>query len=143
MTRLRPFRFGVMAESVRGLSEVFAEIASTTKDAAQADAFEMLAPIPSGVASAMIQALAATGNHPVGAKPPVTSAPKPPAAPPVAPPRASVPPAQPLSAAPAPSVQVPPHEQPAARNSLPWGVIVVGLIAAVWIVSRIAKGSRR
>jgi Mg-chelatase subunit ChlD len=57
----------------RALSEVFAEVGART-DTADADVFALIAPIPSEVATAAIQALATVDNHPIGATPPSAAA---------------------------------------------------------------------
>ena len=48
------------------LAQVFAEISSDDTDAVAAEAFELLEPIPVELASAMIGALTATDNQPLG-----------------------------------------------------------------------------
>jgi hypothetical protein len=53
----------------RALAEVFAEVSNTVTDFAHVDAFDVIAPIPDQVAMAIIQALSASGNHPIGEKP--------------------------------------------------------------------------
>lgn len=52
----------------RALAEVFAEVSASARDSA-AEGFELLAPLPSQVALAMIQGLAAAPNHPIGERP--------------------------------------------------------------------------
>jgi uncharacterized protein YegL len=51
------------------VAEVFAEVGGTGSDAASEEAFEILASIPDGIAEVMIEALTASGNHPIGEKP--------------------------------------------------------------------------
>lgn len=82
----------------RAIQEVFAEVGGAATDVAQADAFEMLAPIPVGVASAMIQALVSSGNEPLGNRPAARPAQRPAATPSPAP--AARPPAAPPPRAP-------------------------------------------
>ncbi|MFH2002697.1 MAG: hypothetical protein ABIK28_23705, partial [Planctomycetota bacterium] len=48
------------------IAEVFAEVEENDSGSAGADAFELLAPIPSEVAFAMIKSLSAGGNDPIG-----------------------------------------------------------------------------
>ena len=55
----------------KAIAEVFAEVSSTGTDAAQAEAFDVLAPIPTGLVTVMIEALSTSGNHPVGERPAV------------------------------------------------------------------------
>src|SRR2546426_696257 len=119
----------------RAITEVFAEIAGTATDVAQAEAFEFLAPIPGEVASAMIQALSSSGNHPIGTQPPSDTAPKPQPAPPAAAPTPgapppTVPPAQPFQSAP-------------SRNRFPVWPIIIGALLLLSIFKRIRKGARR
>jgi hypothetical protein len=52
----------------RALSEVFAEVRGADRDAAGAEVFATIAGLPDGVATAMIQAVAATPNQPIGEK---------------------------------------------------------------------------
>jgi len=53
----------------RAIAEVFGEIGGSRKDMASAEAFAELKPIPTEVAQAMIQALAVSGNQPIGERP--------------------------------------------------------------------------
>jgi hypothetical protein len=57
------------ASLTRALAEVFGEIGGRGRDVAGAEAFAELQPIPSEVAQAMIQALSASGNQPIGERP--------------------------------------------------------------------------
>lgn len=50
----------------RAIAEVFAEVGGTQTDGATEEAFAELAPIPTEMASAMITALATSGNNPIG-----------------------------------------------------------------------------
>ncbi len=53
----------------RAIAEVFAEVGSSgTGDVAAEESFEVIAPLPAEVALAMIKALAASGNDPIGAR---------------------------------------------------------------------------
>jgi hypothetical protein len=116
----------------RAVREAFAEIVGAGTDTTQADAFDLLAPIPSEVAAAMIQALSASGNHPIGAKPA---------------------PAQRPQTAPAAAVQSHPPSEPAQRTTPPAAThsnqkrlrlwpIVLGVII-VSLLFRRRKGVRR
>jgi uncharacterized protein YegL len=51
----------------RALSEVFAEVADSRTDSTDADVFALLAPLPDKLAAAVIQALSAVDNRPIGA----------------------------------------------------------------------------
>jgi hypothetical protein len=66
----------------RALREVFAEVSAGATDLAQAEAFSLLGPLPAEVVAAAIQALANSGNQPIGEKPKITAptSPTPPAA---------------------------------------------------------------
>lgn len=71
----------------KAVTEIFAEISGKGAGAVAdlAGDFELLAPLPAESAMAMIQALAASGNHPIGtAPPPPAPSPQPLAAAPVA-----------------------------------------------------------
>ncbi len=121
----------------RAITEVFAEIAGPATDVAQAEAFEFLAPIPSEVAAAMIQALSTSGNHPIGTKPAANAPPKtqPSAAAPspiATPPAASSSPAQPVPLSPAP-----------LRKRFPVWLIIIGAVVLLSMLKRIGKGARR
>ena len=81
----------------RAIAEVFGEIGGRGNDLSGAEAFAELKPIPGEVAQAMIQALSASGNQPIGEKPRSAQ----PAAAPVA-----NPPGQPAATASAPPATV-------------------------------------
>lgn len=123
----------------RALADVFAEVASNDGDTAQNAAFDMIAPIPAEVASAAIQALATSGDHPIGQRPPkpaVTSAP-----------RASG--SSPAAATPAPARS----SSPATSQNKGGFVLslffvvglvfMIGLIGMIFIVMKILKSSRK
>ncbi len=67
-TRVHSYRRADDPESLRAaIADVFAEVsAADTSDAAGEDAFALLAPLPDDVAVAMVQALATSGNEPIG-----------------------------------------------------------------------------
>lgn len=66
-TQVHSYRPANDPESLqRALAEVFGEISVAQDDSAQTEAFAALAPIPAEVATAALQALAASGNHPIG-----------------------------------------------------------------------------
>jgi hypothetical protein len=117
----------------RAIREVFAEIAGTAQDVAQAEAFEMLAPIPTEVASAMISALSTSGNEAIGTRPaPVPrarSAPQPaPAAATVQPPPVKTPPAQPPQVRPPRVLPVPASPAPHASGGTLLGFRLMKLV---------------
>lgn len=71
-TRAHSYRAANDASSLRrAIAEVFAEVGGVAQDTAGGDAFELLAPLPDAVAMAAIQALAVSGNHPIGERPAV------------------------------------------------------------------------
>jgi uncharacterized protein YegL len=124
----------------RALAEVFAEVGGANNDAVAGEAFALLAPIPDQVAAAIIQALANTGNQPIGERPKVAvPVPKPEAAAPPAKPR---PP--PAAGAPAPTTPVASSPAPAPVHSrgkrIPTWVLIVG---AIILVSLFSKRARR
>jgi len=60
------------ASLTKAIAAVMAEVsAADTSDATGENAFEILAPLPAEVARAMVQSLAASGNHAIGEAPPV------------------------------------------------------------------------
>src|ERR1044071_2164026 len=125
----------------RAITEVFAEIGSAATDTTQAEAFELLAPLPGEVAAAMIQALSSSGNHPIGTKPAPAAAPKPqPDSP------ATVPPvqAQPRSTQPAatPANPATPAGPPGHRKHFPWAVFIVTVIL-LSLLGKMRKGTGR
>lgn len=149
-TKVHSYRRGNDPEALRrAIREVFGEVGGAVGDVAQAEAFEMLAPIPLGVANAMIQALSVSGNHPIGTQPnpgsprvqsPPTASPKPPVE------------AQPATPAPRPKAVPPVQAQPSRNQShvrgflfaIP-GLLCFGGIAGVvlLIVLLAKKGKRR
>jgi hypothetical protein len=91
----------------RALTEVFAEVGGSGTDVAGAEAFATLEPIPQELAGAAIQALASSGNHPIGQRPKAASPavePKPESKPAAPAPQVAIP-----SPAPAP-VPLPPAQ---------------------------------
>jgi hypothetical protein len=118
----------------RAVAEVLAEVARPRTDTAQADVFELLAPIPAEVAAAALQALSISGNQPIGQRPPTSASSPAPAiapAPAPAPPRASTPPPSP-----------PPSPAGGRRTKshfLTW--VVLGVIA-LGLLKRAARGRR-
>jgi len=126
----------------RALSEVFAEVSNTGADVAQAEAFDLIAPIPNEVALAMLQAVSTVANHPLGTKPkssgeaPASPSPK------VNPP----PPASPSSPAPSASASPPaPASSPSHshRGSFPKWPVIIGLLILFSIIGKARKGARR
>jgi len=117
-TKVHSYRRANDPESFqRAVSEVFAEIGGTSSDAAQADAFELLAAIPSELAASMIQALSSSGNHPIGTRP---AQPRPETTQPAnVQPGATAPPAPPVT-----------QHQPVShvRKSVPKWVIIAGVL---------------
>lgn len=70
-TRVHSYRSADDPTSLkRAIAEVFGEIGGHGDDVSSAEAFAELAPIPVGVAQAMIQALASSGNQPIGLRSP-------------------------------------------------------------------------
>jgi hypothetical protein len=62
-------------ESLRqAISSVFAEVASSDGGVAGEDAFELIADLPEGTASAMLESLSTSGNQPIGEAPSMRSA---------------------------------------------------------------------
>lgn len=116
----------------RAIAEVFAEVSSTGDDGGIEEAFELLEPIPVEMASAIVQALATSGNHPIGTEARET----------VAATASSVPVA-------AQNAAGPPRKQPSAMGTW-FSVVLVGalvfvgiVVLAILILVKVAKGSRR
>ena len=66
-TKVHSYRSANDAGSLqRAVAEVFGEIGGSSKDVTSAEAFAELKSIPAEVAQAMIQALAVSGNQPIG-----------------------------------------------------------------------------
>ncbi|MBN2505459.1 MAG: VWA domain-containing protein [Verrucomicrobia bacterium] len=133
----------------RALREIFAEVGGPGKDAALGNAFELIAPIPAELAGAMLQALATSGNQPLGSRPSPRTAPRTtparPAATALAPPAPKRPPSPPHPPAP-----------PSRAESRPTvffilgaillaaGVFLVGIvIAVVMLVKSSQRRARR
>ena len=74
-TRVHSYRNANDPESLRqAISEVFAEVASSDGGAAGEDAFELIADLPEGTASAMLKSLSTSGNQPIGEAPSMSAA---------------------------------------------------------------------
>ncbi len=117
-------------ELTEAVSSAFAEIGSSKKDDIGTDAFAALEAIPDDVAKAMLGALATSGNHPIGERPP---------APATAPTENASTPAR---AAP------PPVRAPAApsKNSGGGGwmmFLIVVVLGVVWVVIKAQQQQRR
>jgi uncharacterized protein YegL len=124
----------------RALAEVFAEVSNAGTDLAQAEAFDLIAPIPDALALAMLQAVSTFANHPLGTKPktgtefPASPSPK------ANQPASAAPSASPPSANAAPAGPARPHSH---RGSIPKWPIVIGLLILFSIISKARKGARR
>ena len=74
-TRVHSYRNANDPESLRqAISEVFAEVASSDGGTAGEDAFELIADLPEGTASAMLKSLSTSGNQPIGEAPSMRAA---------------------------------------------------------------------
>ena len=74
-TRVHSYRNANDPESLRqAISSVFAEVASSDGGVAGEDAFELIADLPEGTASAMLESLSTSGNQPIGEAPSMRSA---------------------------------------------------------------------
>ena len=131
----------------RALSEVFAEVSSTGSDVAQADAFDLIAPIPNSVAMAMLQAVSTAPNHPLGTRPKptadVTPVPAPKTKPPESsPPQATIPAAPIAPSAPAPISSAPSRSH---RGNFPRWIIIAAvlILASRYLLGIKRKGVRR
>lgn len=130
-TRANSYRRANDAEALRrAIQEIFAEVGRTGAGGAGDEAFAELAGFPAEAAMAVLSALAAPGNQPIGSQPSAAAAP---GAPAVAPP-APMPPAAP---APTPGTGSPPP-----RRRPPWMLLAaLGIILTI-IVKAAAKGRR-
>ncbi len=120
----------------RAVAEVLAEVSKPQSDTAGAEAFASIAPIPTEVAAAAIQALSTSGNQPIGIRS-ETAKPTPPAPPRTQPP---APPAAPV----APLASTPPRSlSPLARfivTTVPGLLCSLGTIAVIlFILVRLTK----
>lgn len=71
-TKVHSYRLADNPDSLkRAIEAVFAEVGGVSDDKAGADDFQVIAPLPSEMASAIIKSLSASGNHPIGEKPKV------------------------------------------------------------------------
>ena len=136
-TKVHSYRRANDPESFeRAVSEVFAEVAGTQNDATQSEAFELLAAIPTEIATSMIQALSSSGNHPIGARQAASreQATRPAVAPTAsAAPKASAPPARREHS----------HTSDSSKKRFPTWVIVIGVIIVLSLFGRSRKGARR
>jgi hypothetical protein len=115
------------------LTEVFAEVRGQAQDATSAEIFAALEPLPDEVALAAIQALANSGNYPIG-EPPAPSAAAPgSSSPAVASPAGS---SQGGTTAPGPSAP------PGPRNQIGFSVVkVLGGMACCGLVGLVVLGA--
>ena len=142
----------------RAVAEVLAEVSKPRSDAAGAEAFDLLAPIPTEVAAAAIQALSISGNDPIGTQPAerrrtaAGAGPSPSAAGPGAPPSATTPAAPPPPAAAVPPPALPPASPGGLAGFIKWAVLtlsgavfalVVFLALLMALVRRLKRGGRR
>jgi uncharacterized protein YegL len=112
------------------LAEVFAEVSGADDQAGDDDSFDLIAPIPVDLASAMIGALATSGNEPIGERPAGSSREQAPLAQQV--------PNQPPQPAPSP----PSGSSGGGGNSM-WWLIVVGCIILFALATRGKSGQKR
>lgn len=126
----------------RALSEIFAEIRSSTADTTAAEAFSLIAPLPDAVAAAMIQAITSLPNHPIGEKPKPATAAASVSGAPVPPPVASKSDKVGQSAARTSQDSNASHVTTVKRRSLSWRVVVV-IAVAVYLIRRLAKTRAR
>jgi hypothetical protein len=128
----------------RALTEVLAEVRSTGNDAASAELFADLATIPDALAQAAIQALATSGNHPIGEAPSQPA----PSSTPGSGSTAPGPGAAPAPSPPAPqgaTAQSPPAPRSTVSLTLPGilgGLLCCGIIGVVFLVI-VVKVTRR
>jgi len=119
----------------RAVAEVLAEVVRPRTDMAQADAFELLAPIPAEVAAAALQALSISSNQPIG---------QPPASP-AATPSSSV--GRGSAAPPAPAPTPPPASTPSPvgrpRTKSSFLTLVVLGFIILSVLKRATRGPRR
>ena len=128
------------ASLTRALSEVFGEIGGRGQDVAGAEAFAELNAIPGEVAQAMIQALSASGNQPIGEPPPASRT-------------SAVSPGHALDHPAETSAQVasPPDVPRTVRVGGSWFLFLVGgmacfgflVLVVIWLIVRAVNRSRR
>lgn len=123
----------------RAIADVFAEVGAKGQDAAADDVFALIAPIPTEMAAAVVDALARTGNYPIGEKAPPPPAPAPAGS-------RSAASAAPVSSAPvvpaaSPTIpSVPARSRPKGFTVL---VVLVLAIIVLRILTRMLKGAGR
>lgn len=140
----------------RAVAEVLAEVSKPRRDTADAEAFELLAPLPPEVAVAAIQALSTSGNDPIGARaaerrgPGSAPAQPPSATAPSGPPSATTP--APASPSAAPTPARPPAPAGGIAGFIKWVTLTLGglafgvvvlLVLLVAFVRRLGRGGRR
>lgn len=147
-TKAHSYRRANDPESLnRALREVFAEVAASGTDLTRSEAFDALAPLPAETVSAMIQALCASGNHPIGtqsasSKP---ASPRPTAAvPPTTAPKAAAPP----TTAPRPANRATPpipirHHSSSPGFRLNFVVMIAGGVVILLFLKKIFQGTRQ
>ena len=121
----------------KALQEVFAEVSSPGGDNPMEDVFTQIAGLPSEVAAAAIQTLAATGNTPIGEKSVAPNASR-------TAPRSSAKPVTSGQAAPAQSISPRPAPPPpvSQRKRMPvWLMILVPVVIVLFIIK--PKGKSR
>jgi len=117
----------------RAIAEVFAEVSSQNSDTTTEEIFDLIAPIPTETASAIIQTLATTGNNPIGEQPRASS---------------------PTKARPSASPSSSPRRAPTPRGQpTAWGILkiiaviaitgTILMIALIAFLIKLASGRRR
>jgi uncharacterized protein YegL len=122
----------------RALAEVLGEVSARGTDTAQADAFELLAPIPTEVAVSVLRALSSGDNQPIGTTRPAGPAPR---VPPPSKPRPSASsPSAPATAPFTPPVSTPTRAHRQGGHS--WLVWVIVGVFVVGFLKRAGRGGR-
>jgi uncharacterized protein YegL len=126
-TQVHSYRSADDAEGLqRAIEEVFAEVATDSTDTADADAFADISGIPMEVAAGMLNALATSGNQPIGERAQRASVRDTSTSPP------------PLQTSPSEPSDVPPANQDGGGMAW-WQIAVIAFI----VLMVISRGSRR
>ncbi len=138
-TRVHSYRkAGSAAQLQEAVQRVFAEVGSKADDTGNQAEFDLIAPLPEETARGMLQALATSGNHPIGTRID-GGATVPVSLPPLSP---SPPTSQP--GAPGPSPSYPPSgAAPESGFSALGGPILLGIIVVIFLIYMNHEGKVR
>ena len=116
----------------KAVADVFAEVAVSGTDQADGDAFAELAPLPFETATALLEALTSSGNHPIGTNPSAATAPQDPSG----------------STVPVPNLPVPISPKPADNSSSsqenpPTAIYGLGFLVLLMFLMGMSGGNKK